>query len=143
MSLQESISTDFESRVLSGYEENVEQIDCAKSDMTTQTIKEAAEKIKVTAEIDPLEFLHAWMKAEEREVEGFLDSIKQRDRLIALKLKLLEKQRSTGKTLEKVACGNLTLRTLFSTKGRNLEMDEMERQIAGVSNIYYRQSYDI
>jgi len=97
-------------------------------------MKESAVKIRVTAQVDPLEFLHAWMKAEEREAQGFLDSIKQRDRLVSLRGRLLEKQKDTVKTLEKAALGNLTLRTFFSTKGKASEMDAMERQIANVRN---------
>ena len=95
-------------------------------------MRESAVKIKVTAQVDPLEFLHAWMKAEERESQGFLDSINQRERLISLRGRLLEKQKNTQRTLEKAAMGNLTLKIFFSTKSKEAEMSKMEKQIANV-----------
>jgi len=89
-------------------------------------------KIRITSSVDPIEFLHAWMKSEEKEVEGFLDSIRQRDNLIMLRGKILEKQKAKARELDKVANGSITLKTLFSMKGKAIEMDTMEKQIANV-----------
>jgi len=126
--LQETIASGFETKVLSGYEEGTES-EFGKFDKTLD-LRESAVKIKVTAQVDPLEFLHAWMKAEERESQGFLDSINQRERLISLRGRLLEKQKNTQRTLEKAAMGNLTLKIFFSTKSKEAEMSKMEKQIA-------------
>jgi hypothetical protein len=128
--LQESMCTGFESRVLKVYEDNIEPRESVKSESFVSTMSDSITKIKVNAQVDPLEFLHAWMKNEEREAVGFLHTLEQREKLVAHRDKLLEKQRSTNKTLDKIAAGSFTLKTMFSTKGREAERDIMEKQVA-------------
>jgi len=128
--LQESIATGFETNILKGYEDPSERPILRNEKNNQFDMKESVGKIKITPNIDPIEFLHAWMKAEEKEVDGFLDSIRQRDNLITLRGKILEKQKAKARDLDKVANGSITLKTLFSTKGKAVEMDTMEKQIA-------------
>jgi len=131
--LQESMCTGFESRVLKVYEENVENVpreSIVKKESFVDTMNTSVAKIKVNAQVDPLEFLHAWMKNEEREALGFLQALEQRDKFVALRDKILEKQKSTNKTLDRIAAGSFTLKTMFSMKGREVERDLMEKQVA-------------
>jgi len=129
--LQESIATGFETNILKGFEDPIDHHPIARGDKNKIfDLKESVGKIRITSSVDPIEFLHAWMKSEEKEVEGFLDSIRQRDNLIMLRGKILEKQKAKARELDKVANGSITLKTLFSMKGKAIEMDTMEKQIA-------------
>ena len=131
--LQESIATGFETNILKGFEDPIDHHPIARGDKNKIfDLKESVGKIRITSSVDPIEFLHAWMKSEEKEVEGFLDSIRQRDNLIMLRGKILEKQKAKARELDKVANGSITLKTLFSMKGKAIEMDTMEKQIANV-----------
>ena len=52
---------------------------------------------------------------------------------MAVKGKVLEKQRAATKTLDKILEGRNTLKTMFSKKGRDEEADIMEKEITNVS----------
>jgi len=127
--LQETMCTDFEKRVLSGYQ-SMASISTISSETYISDIKEKAEKLKTSGPSEPMEYLHAWIKLEGREIEAFLEAIGQREKYIALKGKLLEKQRSANKTLDKVIDGKSTLKTFFSLKGKDEEVEALEKEIA-------------
>ncbi len=95
-------------------------------------LMESKEKIKINSTVDPIDYLHAWVKSEEREVEGFLEAIKQRDVLRMLRGKILEKQKIKAKSLDKIANGGFSLKTMFSSKKKTDELDAMEKEIANV-----------
>ena len=127
--------TGFESRVLKVYQENQENVpreSIVKKESFVDTMNTSVARIKVNAQVDPLEFLHAWMKNEEREAYGFVQTLDQRAQFIALRDKILEKQKSTNKTLDKIAAGSFTFKTMFSIKSREAERDIMEKQVASV-----------
>jgi len=126
--LQETMCTDFEKKVLSGYQ-SMASISTIGSDTYLSDIKDKAHKLKESGQAEPMEYLHAWIKLEGREIEAFLEAIGQREKYITLKGKLLEKQRSANRTLDKVIEGKNTLKTLFSLKGKEEEIEALEKEI--------------
>lgn len=61
-----------------------------------------------------------------------MEAIGQREKYIALKVKLYEKQRSASRTLDKVIEGKSTMKTLFSLKGKDEEIQGLEKEIVEV-----------
>jgi len=127
--LQETMCTDFEKKILTGYQSTA-SISTVGSETLISDMKEKADKIRTSGDSEPMEYLHAWIKLEGREIEAFLEAIGQREKYIALKGKLLEKQRSANKTLDKVIDGKSTIKTFFSLKGKDEEIEALEKEIA-------------
>ena len=62
--------SDFERKVLSGYESNMDRSTSnIGSDAYITDIKEKVVKIQETGQSESMEYLHAWTKLEAREVE--------------------------------------------------------------------------
>lgn len=121
--------TDFEKKVVNGYQGS-NSISTVGSETYINDTKEKVKKIKEPSQAEPMEYLHAWIKLEGREIEAFLEAIGQREKYMALKAKILEKQRSTAKTLDKVVEGKSTLKTFFSKRGKDEEIEVLEKEIA-------------
>lgn len=128
---------DFEKKVLSGYQ-NTASVSTIASETILSDMKDKVTKIKESGPAEPMEYLHAWVKLEGREIEAFLEAIGQREKYIALKAKLLDKQRTANRTLEKVIEGKNTLKTMFSLKGKDEEIQGLEQEIIYVS---YRRRF--
>jgi len=127
--LQQTMCSDFEKRVVNGYQ-GTNSISTAGSETYIADTKEKANKVKETGQAEPIEYLHAWIKLEGREIEAFLEAIGQREKYIALKAKTLDKQRSAAKTLDKVVEGKSTIKTMFSKRGKDEEIEILEKEIA-------------
>lgn len=145
--LQETMCSGFEKTVLSGYEDPTSR-GIIGSDAYITDMKEKVARIKETGQTEPMEYLHAWIKLESREIEvsseemiqadviqAFLEAIAQREKYIALQHKAEEKQRSAENTLDRVSRGKATLKTMFSKRGQDEEVDILEKEIAKVSEV--------
>lgn len=67
--LQETMCADFEKRVLTGYQQGTASISTIGSETLLSDMKDRVNKIKESGPAEPMEYLHAWVKLEGREIE--------------------------------------------------------------------------
>jgi hypothetical protein len=93
-------------------------------------LNEQAEKLKEAASKESFSVYDDYLGEEIREIESFLEAIEQREKFEALKIKAQEKQKSETEDLHKVLAGKTTMKTFFSKKPKEEEVQELEKNIA-------------
>lgn len=125
----DQVAVPYEKNVYSKYHEDLESKNVFANPNNFK-LTEQVEKIKEAASKESYIHYDDYLGEEIREIEAFIETLEQRDKFDALKIKAAEKQKSETEELHKVLAGKTTMKTLFSKKSKEEETQELEKQIA-------------
>ncbi len=85
--------------------------------------------------INPFDELYDWIRDEEVEIEGFIESIKSYNELYIKKNSCIEKKKETEQVIAELQLGKKNIKTIFSFKSKNEDLTDMKNLNVKVSYI--------
>jgi len=89
------------------------------------------EGVKQAGEYGSIEYLHAWMKAETREIGAFLEAIKQKEEYDDKRTKATQRWTSTTRSLENAQQGRRSIKAMLTFKSPEQEATILEGKAVG------------